>query len=229
MSRIETILKLKESKIIPLFYHDDEDVCLAIVDACYTAGLRAFEFTNRGKYSYDNFRKIKHAVENQYKDMALGIGSITDSATAALYMQAGADFIVSPVLNEDIIKACNRRKILCLPGCATLSEISKAEELGAEIVKLFPAELTGPAFLTAIKAPMPWTSIMPSGGVDLTEESLTQWFKAGAYCVGMGSKLITKEIIQNKDYKKLVDAIRWGRQIIEDIPEANDLRKKKQI
>jgi len=141
-----------------------------------------------------------------------------DAVTSGLYIQSGANFIVSPILNEEIAKICNRRKILWSPGCGSVTEISKAEELGAEIVKIFPgAEVGGPRFVEMVKGPMPWTSIMPTGGVEPTKESLSSWFKAGVWCVGMGSKLITKEMIKNKDYAAIEKNVKMVIDIIESL------------
>ena len=149
--------------------------------------------------------------------MILGVGSITDAAAASLYMQLGANFIVTPVLREDIAVVCNRRKVLWSPGCGTLSEISRAEELGCEIVKLFPGGIYGPKFVKAIKGPCPWTSIMPTGGVSPTEENLRGWFEAGVTCVGMGSQLISKEILVNNDFVSLKNKVQEALSIIKKI------------
>jgi len=149
--------------------------------------------------------------------MVLGVGSVTDAAAASLYMQLGANFIVTPVLREDIALVCNRRKVLWSPGCATLTEICRAEELGCEIVKLFPGGVYGPGFVKAIKGPQPWTRIMPTGGVAPTEENLSGWFSAGVTCVGMGSKLISKEIVNNKDYELLTQNVTKALALIKNI------------
>ena len=201
VSRMEVALKMKESGIVPLFYHDDLSLCKEVIMASYKGGAKVFEFTNRGEFAFDHFKELKKYFSKECPDLSLGIGTVLDASTAAVFILAGADFIVSPILNEELVKVCNRKKVLCLPGCSTLTEISAAEELGVEIVKLFPAEQLGPAFVSAMKAPLPNTLVMPSGGVDLSEENLSSWFKAGVYCVGMGSKLITKEIIDKKDFK----------------------------
>jgi 2-dehydro-3-deoxyphosphogluconate aldolase/(4S)-4-hydroxy-2-oxoglutarate aldolase len=140
--------------------------------------------------------------------MILGVGSITDAAAASLYMQLGANFIVTPVLREDIAQVCNRRKVLWSAGCGSLSEIGKAEELGGEIIKLFPGSIYGPDFVKAIKGPQPWTSIMPTGGVSTEEDNLKSWFDAGVVCVGMGSKLISKEVLANHDFKALENRVK---------------------
>ena len=217
-TRIEVALKMKESGIIPVFYHPDIEVCKQVIKACYDGGLRVFEYTNRGDYAHEIFIDLSRYVQKNYPDMALGAGTIIDSPTAGLFIQSGADFIVSPLLNAEMAKICNRRKVLWSPGCSSISEISYAEELGAEIVKIFPANhLGGPGFVKTIKGPSPWSSLMPSGGVEPSYENLSAWFKAGVYCVGMGSKLMTKEILANKDYKQLTDKVKECVTIIKDL------------
>jgi 2-dehydro-3-deoxyphosphogluconate aldolase/(4S)-4-hydroxy-2-oxoglutarate aldolase len=215
-TRIETALRMKESGLVPVFYHADIAVCREVVSACYRGGARIFEFTNRGDFAQEVFRELNQFVIKEMPDMIMGVGSVIDAITAGIYIQLGANFIVSPVLNEEMARICNRRKVLWSPGCGSVSEISKAEELGAEVVKIFPgAEVGGPRFVEMVKGPMPWTSIMPTGGVDATKESLSAWFKAGVWCVGMGSRLITKEMIKNMDYTAVEDNIRKVLEIIE--------------
>ena len=217
-TRLETALKMKESGLVPVFYHADIAVSREVVSACYRGGTRIFEFTNRGDFAQEVFRELNQYVIREMPDMIMGVGSVVDAATAGSYIQLGANFIVSPILNEEMARICNRRKILWSPGCGSVSEISRAEELGAEIVKIFPgAEVGGPRFVEMVKGPMPWTSIMPTGGVDATKESLSSWFKAGVWCVGMGSKLITKEMIKNKDYAAIEENIRKVLGIIAEI------------
>jgi 2-dehydro-3-deoxyphosphogluconate aldolase/(4S)-4-hydroxy-2-oxoglutarate aldolase len=202
--RIEVINKILETGIVPIFYHKDTDICRNVIKACYEGGIRVFEFTNRGDYAHEVFGDINKWAEKELPDLIMGTGSVVDAATSALYIQLGSNFIVSPILNPDMAKVCNRRKILWSPGCGSASEISNAEELGAEIIKIFPgSSVGGPEFIKAMKAPCPWTSLMPTGGVEPTEENLKAWFEAGAVCVGMGSGLITKKIIQNRDWEKL--------------------------
>jgi 2-dehydro-3-deoxyphosphogluconate aldolase / (4S)-4-hydroxy-2-oxoglutarate aldolase len=211
-SRIEVALAMKETGIIPVFYNKDPEECKKVLKACYDGGIRVFEFTNRGDFAHETFAiLVKYAI-SELPGMILGAGSIIDSGTTALYIQEGANFIVSPVLNEDMAKVCNRRKILWSPGCGSLSEISKAEELGAEVVKIFPAqEVGGPEFVKSVKGPMPWTNIMPTGGVEPTLENLSEWFKAGVWCVGIGSKLFPKSTLANGNYdaltKKVTDTL----------------------
>lgn len=208
-NRIEVALKMRETGIVPVYYHEDLEVCKNVIQACYEGGIRVFEYTNRGDQAHGIFKELYRFCKAELPEMMLGAGSIVEGPTAALYIQLGADFIVSPILNHEVAKVCNRRKILWAPGCGTLSEISQAEEWGAEIVKLFPAaESGGPGFVKAIAAPCPWTSIMPTGGVEPTEESLKAWFGAGAYCVGMGSKLMNPKWIGEGRFKKLADFIK---------------------
>ena len=207
-TRIEVAMKMKETGIVPLFYHHDIEISKGIVKACYDGGARLLEFTNRGDFAHEVFAELSKYTIAELPEMALGVGSVTDAGTASLYMQMGANFIVSPVLREDIAIACNRKKILWSPGCGSLGEIAKAEELGCEVVKLFPGGTYGPEFVKAIKGPQPWTSIMPTGGVEPTEENLSKWFKAGVHCVGMGSQLISKEVIRNGDYDQLVSKVK---------------------
>tara|TARA_R110002073_G_scaffold40547_5_gene114983 strand:- start:89540 stop:90208 length:669 start_codon:yes stop_codon:yes gene_type:complete len=207
-SRIEVVNVMSETGLAPLFYHEDITICKKIIKACYDGGARLLEFTARGDFAFEVFSQlIKYAIE-ELPGMILGVGSITDAAAASLYMQMGANFIVTPALREDIAKVCNRRKVLWSPGCGSLAEINKAEELGCEVIKLFPGAIYGPSFVQAIKGPQPWASVMPTGGVSLDEANLKGWFNAGVTCVGMGSKLISKEIVKNQDYDKLENTVR---------------------
>ncbi len=193
-----------DTGMVPVFYHADLEVGKQVLRACYEGGVRVFEFTNRGDYAHEIFGALNKYVAQEMPDMLMGVGSVMDAGTAALYIQLGAEFVVSPILSINIAKVCNRRKIGWSPGCGSLSEISYAEELGAEVVKIFPGtQVGGPAFVKAVLGPCPWTSIMPTGGVAPTEENLQAWFEAGVHCVGMGSKLITKEVVANGDYDTL--------------------------
>jgi 2-dehydro-3-deoxyphosphogluconate aldolase / (4S)-4-hydroxy-2-oxoglutarate aldolase len=217
-TRIDVALKMRESGIIPVFYHKDLEVCKNVLKACFNGGLKAFEFTNRGDFAHEIFSELNKWAEKEVPGMVLGVGSVVDAGTASLYIQLGANFIVSPVLNADMAKVCNRRKILWSPGCGTLTEISYAEELGAEIVKIFPGSSVGGAeFVKAVKGPCPWTSIMPTGGVEPTAENLKEWFNAGVTCVGIGSNLITKEFLQNKDWEGLTKKISEAVKILEQV------------
>jgi 2-dehydro-3-deoxyphosphogluconate aldolase/(4S)-4-hydroxy-2-oxoglutarate aldolase len=206
--RIDVIIRLLGTGLVPIFYHKDPDICRNVINSCFEGGVKIVEFTNRGDFAHELFGDLNKWAEKELPGLVMGTGSVIEPSTAATYIQAGACFIVSPVLNPEMGKICNRRKILWIPGCGTLSEISQAEELGAEIIKIFPGLSTGgPDFIKAVKGPCPWTSLMPTGGVEPTFENLKEWFEAGATCVGIGSNLITKEIIQKKDWKGLTKRV----------------------
>ncbi len=214
-TRIEVALAMKNTGLVPVFYHSDIDVSKKVVKACYDGGVRVFEFTNRGDFAHEVFSELNKYCRAELPEMIMGVGSVIDAGTTSLYLQLGANFIVSPVLKEDMAIVCNRRKILWSPGCGSLTEISRAEELGAEVVKIFPgSQVGGPGFVKAVRGPFPWTSIMPTGGVEPTEENLTKWFEAGVTCVGMGSKLITKDIIQEDKYDQLTKTVKNALDII---------------
>lgn len=207
-SRIEVASVMKETGMVPLFYHPDIELGKKVLKACYDGGARLMEFTARGDFAYEVFLALNKYALKELPGMIMGVGSITDAGAASMFMQMGANFIVTPSLREDIAIACNRRKVLWSPGCGSLTEINRAEELGCEVVKLFPGDLYGPGFVKAIKGPQPWTSIMPTGGVSTEPENLKDWFDAGVTCVGMGSKLISKEVLANKDYTGLENKVR---------------------
>ncbi len=217
-SRIEVAVKMKETGMVPVFYHQDLEVCKEVVKACYEGGVRVFEFTNRGDFATLVFAELnKWTIEN-YPEMIMGVGSVIDEGTAAMYIALGANFIVSPLIDEGTARVCNKRKISWSPGCGSVTEIGKAHELGAEVVKIFPGmQVGGPTFVKAVKGPMPWTSIMPTGGVSPEEENLKAWFEAGATCVGMGSKLLTSEIIKNKEFNQLGQNVRNAIAIIKKL------------
>ncbi|MCG9970327.1 bifunctional 4-hydroxy-2-oxoglutarate aldolase/2-dehydro-3-deoxy-phosphogluconate aldolase [Christiangramia crocea] len=206
-TRLEVASVMKEVGMVPLFFHSDVELGKQVLKACYDGGARLLEFTSRGDFAFEVFGELNKYALKELPGMILGVGSVTDAAAASLYMQLGANFIVTPVLREDIAVVCNRRKVLWSPGCGSLTEIARAEELGCEIVKLFPGDIYGPQFVKGVKGPQPWTSIMPTGGVSPDEENLKGWFNAGVTCVGMGSKLISKEILATKDFDKLQNTV----------------------
>ncbi|MFD0993728.1 bifunctional 4-hydroxy-2-oxoglutarate aldolase/2-dehydro-3-deoxy-phosphogluconate aldolase [Tenacibaculum geojense] len=216
-TRIQVAETMKKTGLVPLFYNNDITISKEILKACYKGGARLLEFTARGDFAHEIFSDLVKYANKELPEMIIGVGSVTDAGAASLYMQLGANFIVTPVFREDIALVCNRRKVLWSPGCGSLTEIARAEEMGCEIVKLFPGGIYGPNFVKGIKGPQPWTSIMPTGGVSPTKESLTEWFSAGVTCVGMGSKLITKDIITHKNYKQLEINIKNVLNIIENI------------
>lgn len=216
-SRIKVATVMQETGLVPLFYHKDLETCKEVLRACYNGGARILEFTNRGDYAHEVFGELNKFAEQELPEMILGVGSVTDAGTASLYMQLGANFVVTPVYREDIAIVCNRRKVLWSPGCGSLTEIATAEEMGAEIIKVFPGSQLGPGFVKAIKAPCPWTSIMPTGGVSAERDNLKAWFDSGVTCVGMGSKLVTKEFLSQKDYKGLEQHVKNTLQLIKEL------------
>ena len=207
-SRIEVAQVMKETGMVPLFYHPDIQLGKKVLKACYDGGAQLMEFTARGDFAFEVFSELNKYALKELPGMIMGVGSITDAGAASQFMQMGANFIVTPSLREDIALVCNRRKVLWSPGCGTLTEINRAEELGCEIIKLFPGATYGPSFVKAIKGPQPWTSIMPTGGVSTEESKLRGWFEAGVTCVGMGSILISKELLQTKDFQGLENKVK---------------------
>lgn len=203
-SRIEACQAMASTGMVPVFYNSDLETSKQVVKACYAGGVRAFEFTNRGDFAHEIFAELVKWSAKECPEMILGIGSIVDAGTASLYLQLGANFVVGPLLNPDIFKVCNRRQVAYIPGCGSVSEIGYAQELGAEVVKVFPAgNVGGPSFVKNVKAPMPWSSIMVTGGVEPTEDNLTKWIDAGVTCVGMGSNLFPKEVIAAKNWAEI--------------------------
>jgi 2-dehydro-3-deoxyphosphogluconate aldolase/(4S)-4-hydroxy-2-oxoglutarate aldolase len=219
-TRHEVISVLQQNGMVPLFYHEDADTAKEIIKACYDGGARLLEFTHRGDFAQEVFRELIDYTRTNLPGMILGVGSVTDAASASYYMMIGANFIVTPVFREDIAIVCNRRKVLWSPGCGSLTEIARAEELGAEIVKLFPGNLYGPSFVKAIKGPQPWTSIMPTGGVTTEADNLKAWFDAGVTCVGMGSQLISTTVIKNKAYAELTETVKSTLALIQSIKKS---------
>ncbi|MGI6046667.1 MAG: bifunctional 4-hydroxy-2-oxoglutarate aldolase/2-dehydro-3-deoxy-phosphogluconate aldolase [Petrimonas sp.] len=214
-SRIEVYQAMINTGVVPVFYHADIEIAKQVVKACYEGGIRVFEFTNRGDFAQEVFAELIKWADKECPKMILGIGSIVDAPTAALYIQLGANFVVGPLLNPDIFKVCNRRQIAYSPGCATTTEIGYAQELGAEIIKVFPGgNVGGPSFVKNIKAPMPWSRIMVTGGVEPTEENLSAWFNAGVTCVGMGSNLFPKEVLKNREWTKITELCKNSLSII---------------
>lgn len=216
--RHEVVSTVHEQGLVPLYYNEQLIVCKQVLKACYDGGARLFEFTNRGDFAHEVFGELNKYAYAELPGMMLGAGSVVDASTAALYIQLGAHFVVSPLLNADMAKVCNRRKIAWIPGCATLSEINYAEELGADIVKIFPGStLGGASFVKSIKAPCSWSSIMPSGGVSTDKENLKEWFDAGVVCVGMGSNLITSEDVKTSNYASISQRIAYVLELIREV------------
>ena len=216
-SRLEVVGAMQDTGMVPLFYHADVALGKEVLRACYEGGSRLLEFTARGDFAFEVFLELNKYAVQELPGMILGVGSITDAAAASMFMQMGANFIVTPSLREDIAIVCNRRKVLWSPGCGSLTEINRAEELGCEIVKLFPGSTYGPEFVKAIKGPQPWTSIMPTGGVSTDEANLKGWFGAGVTCVGMGSQLISKDILANQDFNGLQEKVQHTLALIKQL------------
>jgi len=213
-SRLDVLNEIVRIGVVPVFYNSDLDTAIEIVDACAAGGARAIEFTNRGDNAYRIFSDLIIHFSKANPSVILGVGSVLDPATAALYISSGANFVVGPVLNPEVAKVCNRRKIAYAPGCGSASEISEAEELGVEIVKVFPGDCVGgPKFVKAVLGPMPWTRIMPTGGVSATQESIETWFKAGISAAGIGSDLVKKELVAAGDFAaitaKTAEVVGW--------------------
>lgn len=192
--------------MVPVFYNKDLEISKNVVKACYEGGVRAFEFTNRGDFAHEVFGELVKWVNKECPEMIMGIGSIVDPATAALFIQLGANFVVGPLFNPEVAKICNRRLVPYSPGCGSVTEINNAQECGCDLCKVFPAgNVGGPSFVKNIMGPMPWCMIMVTGAVEPTRENLSQWVKAGVTCVGMGSKLFPKEVIAAKDWSWITD------------------------
>ncbi len=206
-TRLQVLNTIVETGLVPVFYHGDVEVAEKIAQAVAEGGARTIEFTNRGDFAPWVFRELSEYVSKSLPNVILGVGSVVDAPTAALYIASGANFVVGPVLNPEVARLCNRRKIAYSPGCGSASEIAQAEELGVEIVKIFPGGLVGgPEFVKSILAPTPWTRIMPTGGVETTKESVTAWVKAGTAALGIGSNLITKERVAQAQWDEITQA-----------------------
>ena len=204
IDRLTTYQNMLSSGLIPIFYNPDLEIARKVVTACIEGGVSVMEFTNRGDNAVSIFAGILAHFRKVPPGVALGIGSITDAPTAALYINYGADYIVSPVFNPEVARLCNRRKVAYLPGCATPSEIANAEEAGAEIVKVFPPS---PELIKSVLGPMPWSRLMPSGGVELKQENVERWIKAGAACLGMGGNLINAKILAAGNYTAISEGV----------------------
>lgn len=203
-NKLQTLEAMRSTGMVPVFYHADITTAQNVLKACYAGGVRVFEFTNRGDFAQEVFGELVKFASKECPEMILGIGSIVDPATAALYLQLGANFVVGPLFNPEIAKICNRRLIPYIPGCGSVSEIGAAQEVGCDVCKIFPAgNVGGPSFVKNVKAPMPWSMLMVTGGVEPTEENLNAWVKAGVTCVGMGSNLFPKEVIAAKEWDKI--------------------------
>jgi len=216
-TRIQVLNAILEDGLVPVFYHADAAVAVKVAEACAAGGAQVLEFTNRGDMAPEVFKELSRYLAREHREIILGVGSVVDAPTAALYIAYGANFVVGPLLNPEVAHLCNRHKIAYSPGCGSVTEISQAEELGVEIVKVFPGRsVGGPEFVKSVLGPCPWTSIMPTGGVDASEESIRAWFSAGVACVGLGSNLVRKEWVAAGDWAAISNQVRqvldWIRQ-----------------
>lgn len=214
-NKLQVLDAIVRTGMVPVYYSSDIETAKQVVKACYEGGVRAFEFTNRGDFAHEVFAELNKYVARECPELVLGIGSIVDAPTAALYLQLGANFIVGPLFNPEVAKVCNRRLVPYTPGCGSVSEIGFAQEQGCDLCKIFPAgNVGGPSFVSNMKAPMPWSMIMATGAVEPTEENLSAWFKAGVTCVGMGSKLFPKEMIASGNWKGISELCKNALDII---------------
>lgn len=215
--KFQVMDRIKSTGMVPVFYNSDPDLACKVVKACYDGGVRAFEFTNRGDMAHEVFAEVIRFVLKECPDMALGVGSIVDSTTAALYIQMGACFVVGPLFNAGVARVCNRRQVPYSPGCGSVTEVGNAQEAGCELCKVFPGDVLGPRFIKGLLAPMPWSKIMVTGGVEPDAANLTEWFKAGVFCVGMGSKLFPKDVVAARDWQAISDKCREALEIIRKV------------
>ena len=216
-NKLQVFQTILDTGLVPVLYHPDAEIAKQVLKACYDGGVRAFEFTNRGDFAQLVFKELAQFVREQLPGLVLGAGSVIDPATAALYIQLGADFVVGPGFNPEIAKVCNRRLIPYIPGCGTVTEIGNAQEAGCGLCKVFPGEVLGPEFVKAVLAPMPWSRLMVTGGVKPEKANLEAWFKAGATCVGMGSNLFPGDAVAAGDWTRIAALCKNALQIIQEV------------
>lgn len=216
-SKIQVLTAMTETGIVPVFYHKDIETAKNVLKACYDGGVRAFEFTNRGDFAHEVFGELVKFAAKECPELILGVGSIVDAHTAALYLQQGANFVVGPLFNPEVAKVCNRRCVPYTPGCGSVSEVGFAQEAGCDLCKVFPGDVLGSAFVKGLKAPMPWSMIMVTGGVKPEEDNLKKWFAAGATCVGMGSNLFPSDVIKNQDWKEITALCKSALDIVKKV------------
>ena len=216
-SKMQVLATMKETGMVPVFYNADAEVAKKVLKACYDGGVRAFEFTNRGDFAQKVFAELVKYANKELPGMIVGIGSVVDAPTAAMYLQLGANFVVGPLFNPEIAPVCNRRLVPYCPGCGTVSEVGAAQQLGCDLCKVFPGDVLGPKFVKGLRAPMPWSQIMVTGGVKPERENLEGWFKAGVTCVGMGSNLFPKDVIAAGEWSKISELCRNALEIIKEV------------
>lgn len=215
--KLDVLSAIEQTGIVPVFYNADIEVSKKVLKACYDGGIRAFEFANRGDHAQEVFKELSKFAAAELPGMILGIGSVVDAGTASIYLQLGANFVVGPLFNPDVAKVCNRRLVPYAPGCGTVTEVGYAQEAGCDLCKVFPGDVLGPAFVKALRAPMPWSKLMVTGGVKPTRENLEAWFKAGVFCVGMGSNLFPKDLISAGNWSGITALCREALDIVEKV------------
>ncbi|MCR5071476.1 MAG: bifunctional 4-hydroxy-2-oxoglutarate aldolase/2-dehydro-3-deoxy-phosphogluconate aldolase [Bacteroidales bacterium] len=215
--KLQVLGTMRETGMVPVFYHADAEVAKKVLKACYDGGVRAFEFTNRGDFAQEVFAELVKYADKELPGMIVGVGSVIDPATAALYIQLGANFVVGPLFNPAIAPVCNRRLIPYCPGCGSVSEVGAAQEAGCDLCKVFPGDVLGPAFVKGLRAPMPWSRVMVTGGVKPERANLEGWFKAGVTCVGMGSNLFPKDVIAAGEWSRITKLCQDALQIIREV------------
>ena len=215
--KLQVLATMQQTGLVPVFYHADANVAKQVLKACYDGGVRAFEFTNRGDFAQEVFAELVKYAAAELPGMILGIGSVVDPGTAALYLQLGANFVVGPVYNPAVVPVCNRRLVPYCPGCGSASEVSAAQEAGCDLCKVFLGDVLGPAFVKSLRAPMPWSRLMVTGGVKPERANLEAWFKAGVTCVGMGSNLFPKETVAAGDWPRITALCREALSIIQEV------------
>ena len=215
--KLQVLATMQQTGLVPVFYHADATIAKQVLKACYDGGVRAFEFTNRGDFAQEVFAELVKYAAAELPGMILGIGSVVDPATAALYLQLGANFVVGPVYNPAVVPVCNRRLVPYCPGCGSASEVSAAQEAGCDLCKVFPGDVLGLAFVKGLRAPMPWSRLMVTGGVKPERANLEAWFKAGVTCVGMGSNLFPKDVVAAGDWPRITAFCREALQIIQEV------------
>jgi 2-dehydro-3-deoxyphosphogluconate aldolase/(4S)-4-hydroxy-2-oxoglutarate aldolase len=219
-NKLQVLEAMFSTSVVPVFYHADAEIAQNVAKACYNGGIRAFEFTNRGEFAHEVFGELNKFVLKECPGLILGAGSVIDAPTASLYIQLGANFIVGPLFNPDVAKVANRRLIPYTPGCGSVSEIGFAQESGCDLCKVFPGDVLGTAFVKGLKAPMPWSQLMVTGGVKPEEANLKAWFDAGVSCVGMGSNLFPKDVIAAKNWNQITEMCRETITIIAQIKKS---------
>ena len=215
--KLQVLATMTETGMVPVFYHADAEVAKKVLKACYDGGVRAFEFTNRGDFAQEVFGELVKYANKELPGMIVGVGSVIDPATAALYIQLGANFVVGPLFNPAIAPVCNRRLIPYCPGCGSVSEVGAAQEAGCDLCKVFPGDVLGPSFVKGLRAPMPWSRLMVTGGVKPERANLEGWFQAGVTCVGMGSNLFPKDVIAAGDWSRITKLCQDALQIIREV------------